>query len=210
MARASQTERADALVARIEAETEEELGKIRAAAEAEATILVRDAHARARQRVHEEIVALRRQRAEALRQETARLDTARRQLKQREAGAFVAAGLPVLAAALSGLWRDRATRAAWVETVLTSAAQRLFPGEWLVEHPADWPEAERQALAEAIEARTGKRPDFHEDPVLVAGLRVRMGGVCLDASAAALLGTEDRAGAALLAEAARTAAEEPS
>ncbi len=207
MARASQTERAEALVDRIEAEAAVELGRIRAAADAEAALLLKEAHAKARQRVHEEIVTLRRQRAEALRQETARLDTARRQLKQREAGAVVAAGLPVLDAALTGLWQDKAGRAAWVGAVVESAARRLFPGDWVVQHPPGWPEDERQSLAKAVEERTGRAPSFSEDPELPAGLRFRMGGVCLDASGAALIGDSDAAGAALLAEVDRGAAE---
>ncbi len=199
----TQTDRADALIARIETETAQELARIEAEAAAGVAAILRAAHRRARDRVHREIEALRRQRAEALRHEAARLDTARRQLRQREAGAEIDAGLPAVAAALEALWADTATRHAWVRAALRRARARLGPGDWTIEHPKGWPAEERRALAAEIAAATGRAPDFQADPALAAGLRIRAGSAWLDAGNGALLADTSAIGAALLAEVAR-------
>lgn len=195
----NQTDRAEALIARIEAETGAETARIMAEAEAEAAAIVAAAHARARDRVHREIEALRRSRAEALRHETARLDTARRQLRQREARAEIDAGLPALDAAFAVLWADEAARMAWARAALVAARARFAPGGWTVLHPKGWRAEERAALAEEI----GDALGFEEDPGLAAGLRIRAGNAWLDATPRALMADREATGAALLAEIAR-------
>lgn len=195
--------RADALIGRIEADTEGDLDRIRDEARAEAAEVIRAAHGRARRRVHGEIEALRRVRSEALRHEEARLDTARRQLRQREATNVIAAGLPEVATALTELWADKGARTAWAFALVHAATQRLAPGDWTVEHPANWAEAERVLLTTEAVKLTGQAPEFAADPALHAGLRIRAGQACLDASPAALLTDTGEIGAALLAELAR-------
>jgi hypothetical protein len=196
-------DRAEALIARIEAETEAELARIRAKAEAEAAAEVKAAHARARARVRDEIAALKRTRAEALRFETARLDTARRELRGREARAEIEAGLPALEAALAALWNEPETRIGWARAALRLGVERFGPGAWSVAHPGDMTQGEIATLSEEIEAETGTAPAFETDPALVAGLRIQTSEAWLDASLAALIADREATGAALLAEIAR-------
>lgn len=203
MTAAPNPDRAAALIARIEGETEAERARIRSEAEAEAAGIVKAAHARARDRVHREIEALRRSRADALRDETARLDTARRQLRQREARAEIEAGLPALADALSALWADKPSRLAWARAAVAMAGERLTSDDWTIAHPKGWRADEKQMLSRTIEAITGKDPAFEADAALTAGLRIGAGGAWLDASAAALMADPEATGAALLAEIAR-------
>jgi len=199
----NQTDRAEALIARIEAETGEEMSRIMDVAEAEATAIVKAAHARARDRVHREIEGLRRSRSEALRHETARLDTARRQLRQREARAEIEAGLPALEEAFAALWADKPARTAWARAALAMAGARFAPGAWSVEHPKGWQADERKAFAQEVAHAAGQEPAFAADPELAAGLRIRAGLAWLDASPAALTADREAIGAALLAEVAR-------
>lgn len=196
-------DRAEALIARIEAETEAERDRIRAQAEAEAAAEVKAAHTRARARVRDEIAALRRTRAEALRFETARLDTARRQLRGTEAHAEIEAGLPALEAALAALWAGAETRTGWARAALHLAADRLAPGGWIITHPGDLAPDEIATLAGEVQQATGETPDFETDPALGAGLRIRTETAWLNACLATLIADHEGTGAALLAEIAR-------
>lgn len=193
-------DRAEALIARIDADTAAELDRLRARAEAEGAELVRTAHGRARHRVHGEIEAMRRARAEALRFEEARLDTTRRQLRQREAATVIAAGLPEVAAALTELWSDKGARRAWAEALVRAAARRAPGTGWVIAHPKGWAAAEKTAIAAEVEALTGQAPGFEVDPALTAGLRIEIGAVTFDASPEALMADEAALGAALQAE----------
>jgi len=197
------TDRADALIARIEAETQDELDRIRVEAEAEAAAVVKAAHGRARAKVRREIEDLKRGRKEALRREAAHLDTKRRQVRRREARAEIEAGLPALEAAFAELWAEKETRMAWAQAALGLAAKRLRRGAWTVWHPPGWRADETQALAAEVEATTGSAPHFDVDTALLAGLRVEAGEAWLDATPAALMTDREAIGAALLAEVAR-------
>lgn len=200
---ASQDKRADALIARIEADTNTDLDRIRAAATGEAAEVIQKAHGRARHRVHSEIESLRRMRAEAIRHEEARLDTARRQLRQREAATVINAGLPEVAAALADLWADAGARQAWAHALTAAAASRARPGDWVIEHPKGWPAAERKQITAQASALSGATPVFKVKPEMTAGLRIHIGAVLLDASPEALMADPSAIGAALQAELAR-------
>jgi ribonuclease Y len=196
----SQTDRAEALIARIKLETEQAIGRVLSEAQAQAEEIVATAHRSARQRVHQELAALRRRRSQALVHEAARLDTERRKLRQLEARAEIAAGLPALEAALAGLWASEASRMAWARAALEHAARRLPHAAWTIVHPAGWARHEQQVLAAELESASGHTVQFEADPSLLAGLKVRAGQAWLDASPAALLADHEAIGAALLAE----------
>lgn len=199
MSNSSQVDRADALIAKIEAETRVEANRIEAGARAEARAILRAAHTKARRHVHVELGKLRRARADAEHKEKARLETSRRQRRHREASAAIEAALPVLEQELQALWDAPETRMSWVRSVVRAGSERLLPGQWTVVHPPGWDAAERGAVAEDIERRTGLAPEFIEDPALQAGLRLQAGATSLDASLAALIGDPAETGAAVLA-----------
>lgn len=198
-----QRDQSEALILRIKAESGEELDRIRAEAQAQAAEIVKTAHRRARQRVHVEIKALRREWSQALRHETARLDTERRQLRQREARTEIQSGWPALETAFAELWASEETRMAWARAALKLAAQRLRHGVWTIEHPPGWGAKEMQLLGAEVEALAGSMPEFEVDRSLTAGLRIHAGQAWLDACPATLMADRESIGAALLAEISR-------
>ncbi len=200
----NQITRAKALVDRIAAETKVETDRILAAAEADAAAVLRTARTRARSRVSAEIARLRHEYREATQRVEAQLDTQRRHLKQREAGAIIDAGLPAVRDALLGLWANEATRRDWMMALAARAEEQFGRSKWCVEHPSGWSEADIEALVAEVQRASGQLPDFREEPGIEAGLRLRAGNAVLDGSLAALTGTSTETGAALLALIAET------
>jgi vacuolar-type H+-ATPase subunit E/Vma4 len=204
MTRDSQITRAQALVDRIEAETKAETDRILGAAEAEAALVLRAARERARKRVAAEIVRLRREHRDAVQRVDAQHDTQRRQLKQREAGAIIEAGLPAVRDALAGLWAEAETRRGWIMALVARAEAQFGQAKWCVEHGRHWADVDIEALVAAVQRASGQRPDIREDPAIEAGLRLRKGNAVLDGSLGALIGDRKETGAALLALIAET------
>ena len=186
MSEQTQSENADRLIGRIEAEAEAECRKILEAAGTEAEAIVAAARAQARERLRGEVANLRRDGAQAVSRIASRIDTERRQLRQRRGVDAQARGLGRLCKGLDALWHDEAARALWCARVLDEAKAHLLPGPWRVRHPAGWPEAERAAFAQAVEAHTGQAPEFALTERAQSGLAVQAGGACLDATGPAL------------------------
>lgn len=101
---------------------------------------------------------------------------------------------------LNARWRDEQDRRHWTDGVARFCVMRLRPGAWLIEHPADWSEAEQRDFASTIGARDGIDPSFKADDALSVGLRVKADQAVLDATPQGLL-AEGRIIAALLLDA---------
>lgn len=163
--------------------------------------LLAEARREARRRLHEGAAAERARLAEGLATAQARLATAQRAHARRRALALLAAARPRLPQALRELWRQPASRAAWVAHLLDAAGRALPTGPWRIEHAPEWDEAERQALA----ARLGPGVELVVDPGIEAGLRVRCDGNRVDATLQALLAEQGDVEARLLAHFAKDA-----
>ena len=199
MDRPAQSDPAQVLIQRIEDETQKELEKILSAATDEAAAKVKAAHRKALRRIQFEIEVLRRSREDALRHEEARLDTLRRQLRQREAGTVIETGLPILRRVLVELWAEQEARTRWVGHAIAAAAERLRGGTWTVEHPQGWSEHERATVAKRIKEASGHEPEIRSRADLEAGLIVQCDNARLDASLSALIRHPEAIGAELLA-----------
>jgi hypothetical protein len=70
----------------------------------------------------------------------------------------------------------------------------------VVTHGADWPPAERDALAAQVQGWGGAAPRFVADARIDAGLRIAAGGNVVDATLAGLLADRDEIGGRLIGE----------
>lgn len=190
--------RAQALIDGINAEVDGEIAAILNDATEEAAKIRAQAQRKAREKTRTTIADLRRTRDRALGKTTASLETERRQMQQASAFAALSEGLSGLPDALQQLWQKPPTRKAWCDAVAQEGAARLLPGEWLLEHPEDFPKAEVQALKTALRKASGKPVKAAIQPGLTAGLCLRADTALIDASAAAIAKDRQALGAQFL------------
>lgn len=173
--------------------------EIESAAARKAEQLLAETRYRMRERVHRAVTEERQRRETALLESRHRIETASRRRVQAHYRDFLKDAMPLLQAELEQRWRDTETRRSWCEMLLGEAADRL-PGEcWSIEHPEDWSGSDTEWLAQAFAARELPKPELVEDAGIAAGLRVRLGPACLDATLDGLLANRAAVEAQLLA-----------
>jgi len=144
--------------------------------------LLSDSRQRMRQRVHKAVVEERRRRETALLDVRHRIETAGRRRVQQRYREFLHEAMPRLREELEKRWRDTGTRRAWCEMLIGEAASGLPRVAWAVEHPAAWSGDDARWLQQAFAARGLPKPELRQDTGIAAGLRVRLGAACLDAT----------------------------
>ena len=144
--------------------------------------LLADSRRRMRERVHKAVVEERQRRETALLDARHRIETAGRRKVQQRYREFLHETMPLLHDALEKRWRDTGARRAWCEMVIGEAADVLPPAAWTVEHPEDWSDDDTRGLQQAFAARRLPKPQLRQDTGIAAGLRVRFGAACLDAT----------------------------
>ena len=164
----------DALAREIEQQLKDETGAVIATAERDARALIAQARAAARTRMHEAIQELRREGGRRLSGAKAQFETNERGRAQRQAAQAVRVALPLLREVLDARWRDERDRRHWTDGVARFCVMRLRPGAWLIEHPADWSEAEQRDFASTIGTPDGIDLSFKADDALSVGLRVKV------------------------------------
>ena len=174
--------------------------EILARAESGVQATLREAQRSARGRMRENVQTLKQERRQALALATAELDTARRQHQQRSDQALLEVAWEPLRAVLAARWHDAAARSLWVDGLVRRALARLPRGAWHIEHPADWPAAERSRLVHSLTASLGQEPQLQVGTDIAAGLRVRAGIALLDGTLDGLLSDRRAIEALLLAE----------
>lgn len=190
----------DALLREIRRQTREESRAVAAAAEQEARAILAQAHADARRRMHEAVVALRREARRRTVRAEAQAETEARRHMHRRADEAIGAAWPLLEQALTVRWRDTSGRRSWIEAVARTAAERLRPGPWTIEHPSDWSAEERDAFRRIVADVADPELTFTADAALAAGLRIHAGHAVLDATVPGLLADRAAVAAELLAE----------
>jgi hypothetical protein len=149
--------------------------------------LLSDSRSRMRQRVHKAVVEERRRRETSLLDARHRIETAGRRKVQEQYRRFLHAAVPMLTAELGERWHDSESRRSWCEMVVGEAAARLPAEPWTVEHPRGWSGEDAKWLEQAFAARGLPKPVLDEDAGITAGLRVRLGSACLDATVDGLM-----------------------
>ena len=173
--------------------------EIQAAAAQKSEQLLADSRRRMRERVHRAVIEERQRRETALLDARHRIETARRKEVQAHYRNFLQDALPLLRAELERCWRDEPSRRDWCETAIGDASDRLPGVRWTIEHPAGWTRDDAQWLEQAFAGRGLPPPEFREDAGIPAGLRIRLGSACLDATLDGLLARRPAVEARLLA-----------
>jgi hypothetical protein len=175
------------MLAALKAQQDRRCRDIESAVGHKADQLLAESRDRMRKRMHKAVVEERQRRETALLDARHRIETARRRRVQREYREFLQDAAPMLAAELERRWRDVESRRSWCETAIGEAAARLAGDTWTVEHPGEWSGDDTKWLERAFELRELPRPVLREDTAIVAGLRIRLGSACLDATTDGLL-----------------------
>jgi hypothetical protein len=178
---------------------DEKCAAIRASAQAEARALLRTAWHEARERLHNDNVETRRRIEHALASQEAQRKTRARQQRQADDSVLLAAARAALQAALLQRWQQPASRQQWCEALVKAAVTTLDGKAWTVEHPADWPMSEHDALLQLVNSLCGKMPRLQAKADISAGLRICAEGTCMDATIDGLLRDRERIDAELLA-----------
>lgn len=200
------TETEQALMAVVEADRARRVDAILGEADARARAILKEARVRARREVRDAFVATRLRAAERLVALRARLATARRLNEQRRVAGILAAEWASLSDALHARWQRPETRRRWARNAARAALGRLPRSRWRIEHPPDWPDAERVALAAELAGELDAAPSFATDARIRAGLRIHAGHNVVDATFGGLLADRVSIGARLLALTRREAA----
>lgn len=173
--------------------------EIEVAAGHKAEQLLADSRSRMRERVHTAVVEERQRREAALLDARHRIETRDRHKIQQQYRQFLHDSVPLLAAELGERWRDKEARRSWCDMVIGEAADRLAADPWTLEHPGDWPGEDVAWLEQTMKQHGLPQPVLHEDAGITAGLRVRLGSACLDATIEGLLGNRREVEGRLLA-----------
>ena len=168
-------------------------------AETEAKGLLQAAWREARERLHNDNIETRRMAERTLASFEAQQQTRQRQQRQADDGILLVTAREALRAALLQRWQQPASRQQWCEELVNVAATTLDGKVWTVEHPADWPMSEHDALREQIHSLCGKTPRLEANADISAGLRICAAGTCTDASIDGLLQDSEHIDAELLA-----------
>ena len=168
-------------------------------ADAQAQMLLKHAWQEGRARLHQAVLATREQARRQLAAAQAQHQTRLRMQRQHDDQALLARAWQPLRELLLQRWQQPESRRQWTEALLTQASATLLDPHWRIEHPADWPEAERTAVQRKLKAELGHDPVLSANTDLAAGLRICAGDACIDGSASGLLRARTHIEAMMLA-----------
>jgi vacuolar-type H+-ATPase subunit E/Vma4 len=188
-----------ALLRRLGREQESRTRHIRDDAETHAADIVGRARAEARTRVHQAVVDTRREDEMALARRRAALDTQARRSRQATLRELLDRAWQALPAALQSRWLDATARERWCDAACVSASRSLRHLDQLqVEVDPQWLAHVGPLVRSRLDGRS--KVDVTATDGLGAGLRIRAGDACIDATVAGLLAARERIASELLAE----------
>jgi vacuolar-type H+-ATPase subunit E/Vma4 len=188
-----------ALLRRLAREQESRVRRVRDEAEAQAQEIVRRARTEAWSRVRQAIAETRRADAAAIARRRAALETASRRARQSTLRELLERAWHALPAALQSRWSQPEARLRWCDAACAAAGRSLLQLDRVqVELDAN----DAPIVAPVIAARMAPRSEVSVVAVsgLGAGLRLRAGNACVDATVPGLLAARERITAELLAE----------
>lgn len=194
-----------ALLRRLGREQESRTRHIRDEAATQAADIVRRARVEARTRVHQAVVDTRREDEMALARRRAALDTQARRSRQATLRELLDRAWQALPAALQSRWLDATARERWCDAACVSAISSLRHLDRLqVEVDPQWLAHVGPLVRSRLDGPS--KVDVTASAGLGAGLRIRAGDACIDATVAGLLAARERIASELLAEFERQAA----
>jgi hypothetical protein len=180
-------------------EVAEEIDGLIHAAEEEAAGIADAAKRSSRERLRTAVRAMRTERRARLNTAHARLEAARRGKQQALQAAMLDEAMTELSGALEKRWHDAKDRQVWCLSLVDEAKDRLEPGLWTIEHPADWDAGANTDLVDTLKNASGSLPAFEPDSEIGVGIRIRAGDSCLDGTIDGLLARRTKIEAVLLA-----------
>ena len=191
---------ADALKELLEQSREQQCRELKERAAHEARELRRRARRQGRERVSRAAKEERARLEREVRLVEAEIETELRRRERLRDLALLEAGREVLREALAARWQDREQRLQWAAVTMQEARDVLFGREWILEHPADWADEERDAAILYAREQCGAEVSAAPADELDAGLRIRCKGALVDMSVAGLMAHGRAIEGALLAE----------
>jgi hypothetical protein len=189
----------EALLYELEQQTTDECRTVIATARREADALVTQARSSARRRTHDVIEELRNEGIRRLARAKAKVETEARQRAQQCAVEVIERAWPLLVESLVERWRDPAMCLVWTDGAARCGRDQLNVEAWIVEHPADWSDAEKRNFHNSHGAG-GNAVTFVANSELTAGIKISAGEATLDATPPGLLADRSAVAALLLAE----------
>jgi vacuolar-type H+-ATPase subunit E/Vma4 len=191
---------AQALLQRVTEDRDRRCVVLRAATETQARQIVRAAQAEARNSVHKSVIQERARMDFGLRQAAARADIEVRRRERQKSRELLEQMWSEIAASLESRWRNPTLRRAWIDAAMSQAGALLSGRAWLIEVGSECTEQERGELADVARGRGAATVEWSAPTAIAAGLRIRAGSVCVDATVPGLLRQRDAVEAAFLAE----------
>ena len=189
-----------ALLRRLAREQEMRTRRARDEADDQAREIVRRARGEARVRVHQAVLDTRRELELAVARRKAAIDTRERRTRQAMLRRLLDDAWQRLPSALAQRWAGPEARAAWCRAACAQAARNLLHlGEVVIELDPRWA-GELDAAVRACFGETTATIEIAPVADLGAGLRIRAGKACLDATVGGLVAARERIAAELLAE----------
>jgi vacuolar-type H+-ATPase subunit E/Vma4 len=190
----------EALLQRVTDDRERRCAAIRAAADEQAKRIVRSARTEARNNVRNAVIQERARMDFEIRQATARADIEVRRRERQKSRELLEQMWAAIADGIESRWREPALRRAWIDAAMSQAGALLSGREWLIEVGSDGTEQERSDLTDRARERGAGMVEWSLDAAMPAGLKIRAGNVCVDATVPGLLAQRDAIEAAFLAE----------
>jgi len=190
----------NALLGLVTQRREQRTRDIRSQSDAQVEEILRAARAEARESLHQAVGRERARMSQGLRQAQARAELETRQRAQRETLTLLQHMWQRIGATLEARWREKQGRGVWLAAALQDAAQLLGGRAWRIEHPAGLALEERQRALTQAGAGGDQDVEWHPEPQLRVGLRVRTSGACLDATIEGLLVDREAVEALFLSE----------
>jgi hypothetical protein len=188
-----------ALLRRLAREQEMRTRGIRDTAATQAAEIVRKARAEARARVQQAVLDTRRDDEQTLARRRAALETESRQVRQSILRDWLDQAWRALPAALETRWCNERARDQWCVAALDASSRVLLHAEQLqIEVAPAWLAAIERIVRRHLAGRDGVTITAVEG--LDAGLRIRAGHACVDATVHGLLAPRERIAAELLAQ----------
>ena len=191
---------AQALLQQVMDDRDRRCASLRAAAESQAKQILRAARAQARSNVHRAVSQERSRMDLALRQAAARADIEARRRQQEKSRELLGQMWAAIAPLVESRWSKPELRRSWIEAVMREAGALIAGRAWLIEASSEWTDQERGELTDRARRCGAAAVEYSRQAVPAAGLRIRAGNVCVDATVAGLLARRDAIEAAFLAE----------
>ena len=162
--------------------------------------LIRHAHRDARKHMHRNVQSAREDTRQRLAAAEAQRQTRERLHRQDADRALLKRAWLPLNKQLLQRWQQAETRRQWIDMLVRQATANLIATPWRIEHPIDWPEAERVELLARLVKTSSVVPEFSARTDITAGLRICAGEACVDGTRRGLLRARSRIEGIMLAE----------